>query len=122
MRPWDGHGSSGPRETPPVARTGTLRPMWARLSIVAGLVVGVAVAGLLLGGILALTPDPPPPSTPAPSITVESASPSAIASPVASPSVVPSASAADAPYVMADGLKTILPGVDVTPVSLGDSP
>ena len=58
--------------------------MWARLSIVAGLVVGVAVAGLLLGGMVAFAPDPPPPSAPAPSIAVASASPSAIAS--ASPS------------------------------------
>ena len=62
--------------TAPTARTGTLRAMWARLSIVAGLVVGVAVAGLVLGGMVAFAPDPPPPSTPAPSAPV--ASPSAI--------------------------------------------
>jgi cytochrome c biogenesis protein CcmG/thiol:disulfide interchange protein DsbE len=72
--------------------------MWARLSIVAGLMVGVAVAGLLLGGIVALTPERRPPSTPVPSVAVASPSPSAIASPVASPSVMPSASAPDAPF------------------------
>ena len=32
--------------------------MRARLSIVAGLVVGIAVAALVLGGLVALTPDP----------------------------------------------------------------
>ena len=46
--------------------------MWGRLSIVAGLVVGVVVAGLLLGGIVALAPDPPrpPAATPSPSSAV----------------------------------------------------
>ena len=72
--------------------------MWARLSIVAGLIVGVAVAGLLLGGIFALTPDQKPSSTAAPSIAVASTSPSAGASPVASPSALPSPSAPDAPF------------------------
>ena len=38
--------------------------MKARLSIVAGLMVGVAVAGLVLGGLLALAPDPPALATP----------------------------------------------------------
>ena len=36
--------------------------MLARLSIVAGLVLGVAAAGLLLGGLVALTPEAPTPS------------------------------------------------------------
>lgn len=65
--------------------------MKARLSIVAGLVVGVAVAGLLLGGIVALAPDPPPLSSPAPSLAIVSATPSA--SPSIVPSALPSASA-----------------------------
>ncbi|OGO51044.1 MAG: hypothetical protein A2Z32_06305 [Chloroflexi bacterium RBG_16_69_14] len=72
--------------------------MWARLSIVAGLVVGVAVAGLVLGGILAFTPDPPPRSTPAPSMTVASASPTGLASPGPTSTPVPSASVVDAPF------------------------
>ena len=63
--------------------------MWARLSIVAGLVVGVAVAGLVLGGLVAFAPDPPRPSTPAPSAAVASASPSVVAS--VAPSAAPSA-------------------------------
>jgi thiol-disulfide isomerase/thioredoxin len=84
--------------------------MWARLSIVAGLVVGIVVAGLVLGGIFAFAPDPPPPSTPAPTTPLATSSPSpavsaapaAIPSPTASPSpstsAVPSASAGDAPF------------------------
>jgi thiol-disulfide isomerase/thioredoxin len=73
--------------------------MWARLSIVAGLVVGVIVAGLLLGGIVAFAPDPPPPSTPLtplPSLALATASPSVAASvsPSASPSGSPSGGAA----------------------------
>jgi cytochrome c biogenesis protein CcmG, thiol:disulfide interchange protein DsbE len=72
--------------------------MWSRLSIVAGLVVGIAVAGLVLGGILALAPDPPRPSAPPASFAIASASPSAAASlpPSASPSA--SASAATGPF------------------------
>jgi thiol-disulfide isomerase/thioredoxin len=72
--------------------------VWARLSIVAGLVVGIAVAGLLLGGILALTPERKPSSTPAPSIAVASASPSANATSLPSPSALPSPSIPDAPF------------------------
>ncbi len=97
--------------------------MWARLSIVAGLVIGVAVAGLLLGGILAFVPDRPLPSAAAPSAPVATPAPSPSASAVASPSAVPSASVAAAafrvggigPDVMVHGLETTLPGVDVQP-------
>ncbi len=64
--------------------------MKARLSIVAGLVVGIAVAGLLLGGILAFAPDRPRPSSPAPSLAIATAGPSP--SPSVAPSVTPSAS------------------------------
>jgi hypothetical protein len=67
--------------------------MWARLSIVAGLVIGIAAAALLLGGLLAFAPETPVPSVAAPSAAVASASPSL---------VVP-------------GLTTIVPGVDPTP-------
>ena len=72
--------------------------MKARLSIVAGLVVGVAVAGLVLGGLVAFAPDPPPPATPSPPLAIATATPSAVASipPSASPS--PSASAAAGPF------------------------
>jgi thiol-disulfide isomerase/thioredoxin len=72
--------------------------MWARLSIVAGLVVGVAVAGLLLGGILAFAPDPAPPSSPAPPSAAPSASPSATATTIPTATPVPSASVVDAPF------------------------
>lgn len=72
--------------------------MWARLSIVAGLVLGVAVAGLVLGGILAFAPDPVSPATPSPSSAAASPSPSASASPEPSSTAVPSASVVDAPF------------------------
>jgi hypothetical protein len=69
--------------------------MRATLSILAGLVVGAAVAGLVLVAILALAPDPVVSSSPAPSQAAESASPSAgpSATPVvsASPPVIPAA-------------------------------
>jgi thiol-disulfide isomerase/thioredoxin len=74
--------------------------MWPRLSILAGLLAGVAVALLVLGGIVALAPEPgavatPPPvpsgsigipsPSPSPSVVVVSPSPSgAAASPSAS--------------------------------------
>ena len=66
--------------------------MRAILSIVAGLTVGVVVAGLLLGGLVAFTPGPVPPSAPAPSIAVATSTPSAAAASLA-PSARPSASA-----------------------------
>lgn len=72
--------------------------MWARLSIVAGLVLGVAVAGLVLGGILAFAPDPVSPATPSPSSAAASPSPSASVSPEPSSTAVPSASVVDAPF------------------------
>ena len=42
--------------------------MWPRLSIVAGLVAGVVVAVVILGGIVALAPDPVPTATAVPSV------------------------------------------------------
>ena len=64
--------------------------MLARLAVVAGLVVGIAVAGVVLGGLVALTPDPPTPTIATPSFAVVSASPSEAAS--VEPSSLPSAS------------------------------
>jgi thiol-disulfide isomerase/thioredoxin len=58
--------------------------------MVAGLVVGVAVAALVLGGLVAFAPDPPQRATPSPPLAIASASPS----PVGSPTLSPSASAA----------------------------
>ena len=55
---------------PRAARTGTLALMWPRLSIVVGLLAGVAVAGLVLGGILFLGPVPTPPPFPTPDAIV----------------------------------------------------
>ncbi len=65
--------------------------MKARLSIVAGLVVGIAVAGLVLGGILAFAPDRALPSGPAPSLAIASVAPSV--DPSTTPTAEPSASA-----------------------------
>jgi cytochrome c biogenesis protein CcmG, thiol:disulfide interchange protein DsbE len=69
--------------------------MWARLSIVAGLLFGIAVAALVLGGMVAFAPDPAPRSTAAPSLAVATASPSVVPSvaPSLTPSALPSASA-----------------------------
>ena len=73
--------------------------MWARrLSIVAGFVVGIVAAGLVLGGILAFAPDPPPPSTPVPTTAIPTSSPSPSASAPPTTTAVPSASAADGPF------------------------
>ena len=67
--------------------------MWPRLSILAGLLAGIAVALLVLGGILAFAPEPRAAPTPAPqpssSVGMPSASPSV---PAASASASPSAS------------------------------
>jgi thiol-disulfide isomerase/thioredoxin len=73
--------------------------MWPRLSIVAGLFAGIAVAALVLGGILALAPEPGVATTPAPEpsgqIAVLSPSPSTPAPATASPA--PSSSADASP-------------------------
>jgi thiol-disulfide isomerase/thioredoxin len=49
--------------------------MSPRISIVAGLVTGIAAATLVLGGILALAPEPVPAATPGPSAPVGSGAP-----------------------------------------------
>jgi len=67
--------------------------MWARLSIVAGLGVGVVVAAVVLGGIVAFAPVAPLPSIAVPSLAVASPVASASAEASATPSAVPSASA-----------------------------
>lgn len=72
--------------------------MWPRLSIVAGLLTGVAVAALVLGGLLFLSPGSAPAFTPQPSVVIASASPSvAVASPSASPAASSSASPSASP-------------------------
>jgi thiol-disulfide isomerase/thioredoxin len=65
--------------------------MWARLSIVAGLVAGIVTAALVLGGILAFAPESAPVVTPAPQPSV--AGPSVAPSPVVPASSGPSPSA-----------------------------
>jgi hypothetical protein len=67
--------------------------MWPRISIVLGLLAGVAVAALVIGGLLFLGPAPVlvPLATPAPTVPA-TASPSASPTASPSPSVVPSAS------------------------------
>lgn len=82
--------------------------MWPRLSIVAGLLAGVVVAGLVLGGILFLGPGPAriAPATPTP-IAVASPSPSQSPSPdpstSARPSATPSLTAAPSPSSSGSG-------------------
>ena len=92
------------------------RDMKARLSIVAGLIVGVAVAGLTLGGLLALAPDPPPLAAPTPPLAIATPSPTAKVSipPSASPTTSPSPSTSPSASNAA-GQETSLSGVDVTP-------
>jgi hypothetical protein len=105
-----------------------------RLSIVAGLFVGIVVAALLLGGIVFLVPDglagpdPTPlasatPTTPATPATSSSSSGSASplpsvdasASPTTSPAASPGASAAAVAGTVASGTGAIIPTVTVTP-------
>lgn len=66
--------------------------MWPRLSIVAGLLTGVAAAALVIGGILAFAPLPGAAPTPAPlpSASLGIASPSTSASPGGSGTPAPS--------------------------------
>jgi thiol-disulfide isomerase/thioredoxin len=96
--------------------------MRARLSIVAGLVVGIAVAALVLGGLVALTPDPTAASTPVPASrptaipsVVVSAAPSASLEPIASP---PSGSAS-APAAAAFHIGQPAPALSVPKVGGG---
>jgi thiol-disulfide isomerase/thioredoxin len=70
--------------------------MWPRLSIVAGLLTGIAAAALVLGGVLLLVPAPGAAPTPPPEPSGPLGprpSPSASVSPGASAAVSPSASA-----------------------------
>jgi hypothetical protein len=66
--------------------------MRATLSILAGLVAGAAVAGLVLVGILAFAPDPVVSSSPAPSLVAASPTPAAGPSSTPAVSAVPSTS------------------------------
>jgi thiol-disulfide isomerase/thioredoxin len=69
--------------------------MWPRLSIVAGLLTGIAAAALVLGGILLLAPTPGAAPTPPPSASLAlepTPSPSASASASAGASASPSGS------------------------------
>jgi thiol-disulfide isomerase/thioredoxin len=78
--------------------------MKVRLSMIAGLVAGVAVAALVFGGIVAFAPDPPAPSAAAPSFAIATVEPSAGpsspagASPSVSASGSPGASASTGPF------------------------
>ena len=75
--------------------------MRGALAILAGFVLGVVAAGLLLGGILAFAPDLAPAATPAPSVAVvlPTATPSAIPDRSAAASASPGASASgSAPF------------------------
>jgi cytoskeletal protein RodZ len=113
--------------------------MWPRLSIVLGLVAGVAAGALILGALLFLTPDPgsgdtpsaspstppsavpsPTPASPTPASTAPAPSvtpaPSITASPSASPSGSSSPSASAAAELFHIGEPTTAPvSVEVTP-------
>ena len=65
--------------------------MWARLSIVAGLVAGVVVAVLALGSIVAFAPDPVPAATTVPSVVPSIVVPTRRPTPSAGASSSPSA-------------------------------
>jgi cytochrome c biogenesis protein CcmG, thiol:disulfide interchange protein DsbE len=74
--------------------------MWPRLSILAGLLAGVAAAALVIGGILAFAPEPgaaatppPPPSASRDVLPSQEPSPTATATASAAPSASPTASA-----------------------------
>jgi thiol-disulfide isomerase/thioredoxin len=87
----------GPSDTPRTIGTGTLPAnMWPRLSILVGLLAGVAAAVLVIGGILAFAPEPgaapTPPPQPSASLTVLPS-----LSPSPEPSVSPSGSASASP-------------------------
>jgi thiol-disulfide isomerase/thioredoxin len=69
--------------------------MWPRIAIVAGLVTGVAVAALVIGGILAFAPAPGAAPTPPPQPSVSLSSPTP--SPTPSTSAGPSGSASASP-------------------------
>lgn len=68
--------------------------MWPRVSIVAGLVTGIAAAALVIGGILFLGPGPAPVFSAPPSAAPPSPGPSTAALPTASPGASPSSSGA----------------------------
>jgi thiol-disulfide isomerase/thioredoxin len=65
--------------------------MSPRLSIVAGLVTGIAAATLVLGGILAFAPEPVPAATPAPTDVAASVEPGGSPSGAPAPSASPGA-------------------------------
>jgi thiol-disulfide isomerase/thioredoxin len=78
--------------------------MWPRLSIVAGLLTGVAVAALVIGGILAFAPPPGAAPTPPPQPSISLASPSTSPSASPSPSASASPGASGSPAASAAGL------------------
>ncbi len=81
--------------------------MWPRLSILLGLLAGVATGALIIGALLFLTPDPGPGATPTPSPS---------APPSASPSATPAPSATASPSARTER-RAIRPGRAV-----GDDP
>jgi hypothetical protein len=68
--------------------------MLARLTIVAGLVLGIAAAGLLLGGLVVLAPETPRPSVVLPSVPPATVAPSPTVAPTATVAPTPAASLA----------------------------
>lgn len=76
--------------------------MGPRLSIFAGLLVGIAVATALIAGVVAFAPEPVVPGTPPPSIAIPSVSPTAPVAPVA-----PSATTASATPVPSAGGRSL---------------
>lgn len=77
--------------------------MWPRLSIVAGLFAGIAVAVLVLGSIVVLGPDQTPAATPVPTFEASS-------SPSVGPSVVVASPSASSSGAVASGETSEDPG------------
>jgi cytochrome c biogenesis protein CcmG, thiol:disulfide interchange protein DsbE len=108
------------RGAPPTIGTGTLpADMWPRLSILAGLLAGIAAAALVIGGILALAPEPgaavTPPAEPSASMTVlPSLTPSP--APSTSPSASGGASPSGSPGASPSGSGALLHVGEVAPV------
>jgi thiol-disulfide isomerase/thioredoxin len=85
--------------------------MSPRLSIVAGLVTGIAAATLVLGGILAFAPEPVPAATPAPTDVAASVEPGGS----------PSPGAASAPPSGTPGASGASPGASASPAGPGST-
>jgi hypothetical protein len=95
--------------------------MSSRLSILAGLLVGIAVAALVLGAIVAFAPDPVPPSSPPSSVAPSGAGTGTYRVGQAAPRVDGNGVVRHRAFggiawdVIVSAPRSVLPRVDVTP-------